>query len=368
MDRFELCAPCLFGIEGILGDELRRLGMENVRAETGRVFFSGGYDALAAANQALSTAERVMISVGSFEAATFEELFEGVRALPWDRYIPRGCAFPVKGSSLDSRLGSVPACQSIIKKAVAEKLGGGLVPETGPRHQIRFTLMRDKAALYIDTSGEGLHKRGYRAVGNAAPLRETLAAAMVKLARFRGKGAFLDPFCGSGTIPIEAAFAALNRAPGLFRRFDAMDWPEFPRKIWTESADRLRAGEYRGEYYIMGSDIDPRSISIAEGNALKAGVSEFINFEVKDAGEIRVPEGATVVTNPPYGERIMEKREAEEVYRSFGQAAAASDKAKYFVLSSHTEFERAFGRRADKKRKLYNGMIKCDLFMYFENR
>ena len=368
MDKFEMCVPCIFGLEGIAGDELRRMGMENVRVENGRVFFEGGRNELARANICLATGERVLLLVGKFRAETFEELFQGTMALPWEEYIPQDAQFPVKGSNIDSKLFSMSDCQKIIKKAVVERLRKkymktGWFDETGEKYQIQFAMMSDIAYLYLDTTGPGLHKRGYRAVSNVAPLKETLAAGMVRIARYRGREAVRDPFCGSGTIPIEAAFAALNRAPGLMRRFSAMDWRWLGEDVFKEEKTRARDMEYRGDYDIWGGDIDPRCVDIALDNAKKAGVGNIIRFETADAAGYSMP--GTVITNPPYGERIMEKKDAERLYRLFGKALFKIPDFKAYILSSHTEFERTFGRTAVKKRKLYNGMIKCDLFMYF---
>ncbi len=367
--EYTLCVPCLFGLEGLAAGELKRLGMNGVRAENGRVYFTGGAEAVITANLCLRTGERVLIQVGSFEAGSFDELFEGTKALPWEDYIPADGAFPVKGSSLNSRLFSVPDCQRIIKKAVATRLGGrykrAWLPETGPLYQIRFSLLKDRVSLCLDTSGEGLHKRGYRPAHNAAPLRETLAAGMVDLARYRGKGDFCDPFCGSGTLPIEAALTALNRAPGLDRAFAAMAWPGFEPGRWEEARQAARAREFHGAYRIFASDIDPKALEIARANAVRAGVTELIRFEQADAGDFaRRTERGVLVTNPPYGLRLLEQREAEELYRRFGAAWRRSGNWDLALLSAHPDFERCFGAQADKKRKLYNGMIKCDLFMY----
>lgn len=368
MEKFELCCPCLFGLEGLVGDELRRMGMDDVRAETGRVLFRGGKNEIIKANMGLYTAERVLIELGRFEAASFDELFEGVKALEWESVIPKDGKFPVKGHALNSKLMSVPDCQRIIKKSVAERLGQkyGLtqLPETGAVFQIQFSIMKDEAVLYIDTSGAGLHKRGWRASGNVAPLRETLAAGMVRLSRYRGREQFFDPFCGSGTIAIEAALAALNRAPGLSRHFSAMDWPGFEEKLWNGMADELRSKEYSGDYHIFASDIDPKCVETARHNAELAGVSGHISFSVGDARAFAPSGGGVLVINPPYGERLMEKREAEALYRDFGRAFSELEGFKAYILSGHPGFEAAFGRPADKKRKLYNGMIKCDLYMY----
>ena len=363
--------PCLFGLEGLAADELRRLGMGDVAADNGRVSFSGDETAIAAANLNLRTGERVLIELGSFDAASFDALFEGTKALPWERFLPKDAAFPVTGYSLNSKLASVPDCQKIIKKAIVERLKGKYrlqwFPETGETVQIRFSLMKDRASLCLDTSGEGLHKRGYRPAHNAAPLRETLAAAMVNLARYRGKGDFVDPFCGSGTIPIEAALIAKNRAPGIDRHFAAMDWSVLDPKIWEQAKEAVRAREFHGTYSILGTDNDPKAIAIARKNAERAGVDDIVRFEVADAMNFdRMTERGVIVTNPPYGERILEKQEAEALYTGFGKALERCPGWQLYLLSSHTEFERSFGRKADKKRKLYNGMIKCDLYMYYK--
>ena len=370
MEKLQMAIPTLFGLEGLAADELRRLGLEGVRAENGRVFCSGSPGDVARVNLNLRTGERVLLVVGRFPAGDFDALFEGTRSLPWEEYIPREGAFPVKGHALNSALHAVPACQSIVKKAVAARLGEryGLatLPETGALYQIQFSIMGDVATLMLDTSGAGLHKRGYRAVGVTAPLRETLAAAMVILSRYRGRDPFCDPFCGSGTIAIEAALIAKNRAPGLNRAFAAQRWGLIPAQAWMDAADEAIGKEYDGAYDIWGGDLDPHAVEIARSNAEKADVEDCVRFEVADAARFHREEAyGRIVTNPPYGERIMEKREAEELYRAFGQAYRALPPGwKLALLSSHTEFERTFGRQADKKRKLYNGMIKCDLFLY----
>ena len=378
--------PCLFGIEGLCADELKRLDFGGVKAENGRVLFTGTQSDIARANINLRTGERILVVVGETRAETFDALFEGVSKMAWEDYIPQGGAFPVKGHSLDSKLYSIPDCQRIIKKAVVTRLksafgiSGDILSESGAAYQIKFAIMDDIATLYLDTSGVGLHKRGYRPAHGAAPLRETLAAAMVKLSRYRGKEAVYDPFCGSGTIPIEAALAALNRAPGLERGFDAMNWAWLDKKIWDLAKSEARDKEYKGAYNIWGGDIDPKCVEIARENAKRAGVAEHIRFEVADAKAFgRTAEnkeaankeagsnkaGIVIITNPPYGERVMEKSQAQELYHAFGEQTKELDSAKMYILSSHTEFERAFGKKATKKRKLYNGMIKCDLFMYF---
>ena len=365
----KLCVPCLLGLEGPIAEELRRMDMDGVSAENGRVFFSGGDEAIARANICLRIGERVLIELGSFEALSFEQLFQGTRALPWESLIPADGAFPVKGYSLNSKLFSISDCQKIIKKAIVERLksvyGIEWFPETGGLYQVQFSIMKDQVSLCIDTSGEGLHKRGYRPAHNAAPLKETMAAAMVSLSRYRGRDDFCDPFCGSGTIPIEAALIAKNRAPGLYRRFAAMSWKNLDGRLWDRERERARSLEFNGSYNILGSDIDGHALELARENARRAGVADLIRFEKADARSFdRQTQRGVIVTNPPYGQRIMEQKEAEDLYRDFGRAYAKSSNWQLYLLSAHTEFERCFGRPADKKRKLYNGMIKCDLFMY----
>ena len=368
--NLRFAVPTLFGLEGLCADEMRRLDLKNVQAENGRVFCDGTLADIPRLNLNLRTGERVLIVLGQFPAPTFDALFEGTRALPWEQFIPREGSFPVKGHCLNSALHAVPSCQAMVKKAVATRLGSkyGMdkLPETGALYQIQFAIMKDVATLMLDTSGPGLYKRGYRAQGVEAPLRETLAAAMVLLSRYRGRDPFCDPFCGSGTIAIEAALIAKNRAPGLNRSFSAQKWRGVDSKLWLEAADEAMDKEFDGDYEIWGGDIDPRAVELARHNAVLAEVDDVVKFEVADA--TRFHWGGLhgrIVTNPPYGERLMERREAEDLYRAFGRAwNKFPDSWQLYLLSSHTEFERTFGREADKKRKLYNGMIKCDLFMY----
>lgn len=366
----EFVVPCLFGLEGPAAEELRRMDIQNVRAENGRVRFSGNVRDCAKANIRLRTGERVLLCLGSFEAASFDELFEGVRALPLSRFIPRDGQFPVKGYCLNSALHSVPDCQRIIKKAAATALGAAYgvswLPETGALYQLQFSIIKDRVELYLDTTGTPLFKRGYRPGHVAAPLRETLAAALVGFARYRGRDAFFDPFCGSGTIPIEAALIARNRAPGLERTFAAQKWETVPASVWSDAAEEARSLEYHGEYAIFASDIDPKAVSLSRENARRAGVEGDIVFSVADARSLAAPaEKGVIVCNPPYGERMLERDEARQLYRAFGRAVAGLPDWKRFVICSDPDFERFFGRAADKKRKLYNGMLQCNLYMYF---
>ena len=373
MREMEFCVPCLFGLEGIAGDELRRLDIENVRVENGRVLFSGDETALAKANICLRTGERVLLVLADFEAKTFEQLFQGVYRAPLEEYIPGDGVFPVKGHCLNSQLMSVPDCQAIVKKAASrrlgEKYGISWLPETGAKYQLQFSLMNDRCVLYLDTSGPGLHKRGYRAVGNDAPLRETLAAAMVTLTRYRGRDFVWDPFCGSGTIPIEAAMIAKNRAPGLKRRFAAEAFPWMEEAVWQQVRQEAQDREFHGKYRILGSDNDPKCISLSMANARKAGVAECIEFRDGDATKMSLPgDSGIIICNPPYGQRMMEQQSAQRLYAALGRHLKFSDGWKKYIITSEPEFEHYFGRRADKKRKLYNGMIKCDYYMFTENK
>jgi len=374
MEKMTFAVPTLFGLEGVCADELRRMELENVRAENGRVLFDGTADALVRANLCLRTGERVLIRVGQYDAPDFDALYDGAVALPWEELIPRDGAFPVRCRTLESRLTSQQRCSAVLRAAVGDRLGAkyGLerMPETGGLFQVRLQLMKDRAELFLDTTGPSLHKRGYRALAVAAPLRETLAAGLVLLSRYRGKGPFRDPFCGSGTIPIEAALIAKNRAPGLERSFSAQKWGWLPGKVWLDEADRAMDLEYDGDYDIWGGDIDPAAVELSRENSVKAGVEDLVRFEVADAARFAPAERVgRVVTNPPYGERLSDKREAEGLYAAFGRAwRKVPEGWSLYLLSSHTEFERTFGKHADRKRKLYNGMLKCDLFQYLEKK
>ena len=373
MNKNQYCVPCLFGLEGIAGDELRRLNLEDVRVENGRVLFSGDESALARASIGLRTGERILIRLADFPAKTFEELFQGVYNTPLEDFIPKEGTFPVKGHCLNSQLMSVPDCQAIIKKAASKRLGErygvAWLPETGAKYQLQFSLMNDRAQLYLDTTGPGLHKRGYRAVGNDAPLRETLAAAMVLLTRYRGREFLWDPFCGSGTIVIEAALIARNQAPGLRRRFAAEAFAWSDSQVWIRAREEPRDKEFRGEYRILGSDNDPKCVSLSMANARKAGVGELIRFQDGDATKLPLPaQEGILICNPPYGERMMEQQSAQRLYAALGRHLKYADGWNKFIITSEPEFEHYFGRRATKKRKLYNGMIKCDYYMYTESK
>ena len=373
MSNLNFAVPTLFGLEGIAGDELRRLNMENVQVENGRVLFSGDETTLARANLNLRTGERVLLILAEFEAKTFEQLFQGVYRTNLEDFIPKNGEFPVKGHCLNSTLMSVPDCQAIVKKAASKRLGEkygiSWLPEDGEKYQLQFAIMNDRVTLYLDTSGPGLHKRGYRAIGNDAPLRETLAAAMVMLTHYRGRDFIWDPFCGSGTIPIEAALIAKNRAPGLRRRFASEKFAWMDEKIWQDARGEAMDKEFKGDYRILGSDNDPKCVSLAMANARKAAVSDIIEFKDGDATKMSLPcDTGVMICNPPYGQRMLEQQSAQRLYQAFGRHVKFADGWQKFIITSEPEFEHYFGRRADKKRKLYNGMIKCDLYMYTDLR
>lgn len=373
MSTYEYSVPCLFGLEGIAGDELRRLDLENVRVENGRVLFSGDQRAMAKANVCLRTGERVLLVLADFPAKTFEELFQGVYRTRLEDFIPRDGSFPVKGHCLNSQLMSVPDCQAIVKKAASkrlgEKYGVSWLPETGAKYQLQFSIMNDRVQLYLDTTGPGLHKRGYRAVGNDAPLRETLAAAMVTLTRYRGRDFVWDPFCGSGTIPIESALIARNIAPGKNRRFAAETFAWADAQIWTDVRTEAKDKEFHGNYRILGSDNDPKCVSLSMANARKAGVGDVIQFKDGDATKMSLPsDSGILICNPPYGQRMMEQQSAQRLYAALGRHLKYADGWNKFIITSEPEFEHYFGRQATKKRKLYNGMIKCDYYMYTESK
>ncbi len=364
--------PCLMGLESLIADELREIGAENVEAQNARVLFSGDEHILVRANICLRHAERIQILVGSFKALSFEELFEGTRALPFEDWIGKDDAFPVKGYSLNSKLFSVSDCQSIIKKAVVERLKTKYktpwFSETGAKYQIQFSIMKDVVTITIDTSGAGLHKRGYRLSANEAPIKETLAASLCSLARVRSYHTLYDPMCGSGTILIEGAMKALGIAPGLQRTFAAEQFACIPAEAWAE--ERTRAQDlvnFDCDFRAYGSDIDKNSLEIARENARRAGVDKRIEFELLDFHDWEgKTEKGTVICNPPYGERLLDIKTANDIYKTMGEKFVSKRGWAYYVISPSEDFERLFGKRADKRRKLYNGMIKCQVYMYFK--
>lgn len=369
-DTIRLCCPCHFGLESVLKYEITKIGGTDLKVSDGKISFTGDANILARANICLSTAERVLIELMEFKATTFEELFQGVKAIEFERYINPQDAFPVKGYSLDSALHSVPDCQSIIKKAVVERLkskyGINWFEETGATVQIKFSILKDVATIYLDTSGVGLHKRGYRKNSNTAPIKETLAAGIVDLARVRSDSIVCDPFCGSGTILIEAGLKALKIAPCINRRFAAEKWNSIDSKVWQEERSRAidnvdRSAQFQG----IGFDIDDNAVALTLDNAHKAGIKSRLKIEQADISKFRQPDNSILICNPPYGERLLEIREAENIYKQMGRVFGMAEGQSDYIISPHEEFEKFFGKNANKRRKLYNGMIKCQLFMYF---
>lgn len=369
--QYTLVAPCFFGTEHTLSFEVKRLGAQNVRVTDGRVAFDGDASMIAAANLNLRTAERVLLLLKTFPASTFDELFDGVYAIPWEELIPADAQFPVKGSSLSSQLSSVPACQSIVKKAVVKRLQYGhktsTLPETGAVYKIRFALRKNVVEVMLDTSGDGLHKRGYRKNATLAPIKETLAAAIADLGFVRRDSVVQDPFCGSGTLVIEAAQKAMNIAPGLRRRFAAEQFAFVPAALWAEQRQKALA-QVRTDaaFEGVGSDIDPAAVALAAANAKLAGVGDRCHFEVRDVKDFVPRPGAVVLTNPPYGERLGDAAGAAALARTLGQVWNASPAAGLYAITADADFEAHFGKKATKRRKIYNGMIPCQLYMYYE--
>lgn len=371
---YKLCAPCLFGLESVLSGELKRLGFEDISVADGRVEFTADAEGIARANLNLRTAERVLIVLDSFRAVTFQQLIDGAEKIPFEEYIGKKDAFPVKGWSLNSQLHSVPDCQSIIKKAAVKRLsrkyGVAWLEESGPTIQIQFSINKDTVTIMLDTSGMALHKRGYRKVANLAPIRETLAAGILDIARIYPDTQLYDPFCGSGTFLIEAAYKAKNIAPGIYRRFAAEKWDCLPSKIWQKSREEAIEKIRKDiEFTAFGSDISQDSLEIAEANARRAGISGLIRLEKADVKNFTIPDRKSlVVTNPPYGERLMNGEDLTKLYQTMGNVFQPSQQTAYYIISSAEDFEQGFGRKANKKRKLYNGMLKCNLYQYFAQK
>lgn len=369
----QFVAPCLLGLEGLAANDLKIKGITDVRAENGRILFSGDAHTLVRANLCSSLCARIFILMAQFEARDFDTLFEGVKSADWSRFIGEHDAFPVKGNSLDSELSSIPACQKIIKKAVVEKLRERYrtdwFEEDGAVHQIQFRIFKNRVSVYLDTTGAALNKRGFRALSNDAPMKETLAAAMTELARVRKDHTVVDPFCGSGTIVIEAARKALNIMPGIDREFAFEKWAQIDPAVIKEERQRAR-DEERGDAAFIGYgfDIDESSLELARHNAALARVADRITFEKRDIRDYTDSfERVSVITNPPYGERLLDIRAARELYRVMGEKFVPLPHRSYTVISPDERFERLFGRSADKRRKLYNGTLKCYVYQYYRS-
>ena len=374
--RYELLAPCHFGLEAVLKKEIIDLGYEISQVEDGRVTFIGDAEAICRANVFLRTAERILLKVGSFTAISFEELFQGTKNIPWEDYIPQDGKFWVaKASSIKSKLFSPSDIQSVMKKAMVERMksryGVNWFAENGSAYPLRVFLYKDKVTIGMDTSGDSLHKRGYRTMTSRAPITETLAAALLMLTPWKKDRILVDPFCGSGTFPIEAAMMAANIAPGMNRSFLAEDWKNLiPRKCWYEAmdeADELVDREASAD--IQGYDIDGEIIRAARANAERAGVDHLIHFQQRDVSRLsHAKKYGFILTNPPYGERISEKEELAALYRTLGERYQALDAWSMYVITAYEQAETAIGRKADKNRKLYNGMIKTYFYQYMGPR
>lgn len=372
MDTFEIIAPCHFGLEAVLKKEIYDLGYEIRKVEDGRVTFEGDAEAVCRANIFLRTAERVLIKAGEFQAETFDELFEGIRAIPWERYIPRDGKFWVtKASSIKSKLFSPSDIQSIVKKAMVERLKEcyhvDWFPETGVSYPLRIFLLKDRVTAALDTSGESLHKRGYRTMTSKAPITETLAAALILLTPWKKDRVLVDPFCGSGTFPIEAAMMAANIAPGMNRSFTAEDWTNFmERRLWYETVEEAREQmDLTVETDIQGYDIDGEVVKAARDNARRAGVDHLIHFQQRAVAAMSHPKKyGFLITNPPYGERLEEKEALPGLYGEIGEALRRLDSWSAYIITSYEDAERYIGRKADKNRKIYNGMLKTYFYQF----
>lgn len=365
----KFAATCLFGLEKFVGETIDRLGYKRLETIEGRVYFEGDESAVARCNVNFRCAEKLFIILDEFDATSFDMLFEGVKRIPWEKYIGRNDAFPVKGHSIKSKLYSIPDCQKIVKKAIVDRLlkTYKTLPETDVKIQIEFFILKDKAAIMIDTSGQGLYKRGYRLGTNDAPIRETLAAALALIARPRNDVLFWDPLCGSGTVAIEAAMILKNVAPGKNRSFAAENFSFLPSDIWDNARKEAIANESDEPFEVWGSDVDPEVIELAKQNAKRAGVD--VSFFVMDVKDIESHgKRGTIVCNPPYGERLLDINEAEKLYRVMGKAFQRLPNWQIYIITSDEYFEKHYGKAADKKRKLYNGMLKCTYYQYYKRK
>ena len=372
MRQFELIAPCHFGLESVLKQEIYDIGYEISEVDDGRVTFIGDPEAIVWANVCLRTAERVLLKVGSFHAESFEELFQGTKALPWEEVLPRDAKFWVtKASSVRSKVFSPSDIQAVMKKAMVERMRQKYrlieFPETGCEFPLRVTIMKDEVTVGIDTTGVSLHKRGYRLLTAKAPISETLASALILLTPWKKDRILVDPFCGSGTFPIEAAMIAANIAPGMNREFLAEQWEHLiPKKYWYDVVDDANSRiDDQIETDIQGYDIDGDIVKAARENARNAGVDHLIHFQRRPVSELSHPKKyGFVITNPPYGERLEEKKELPGLYREIGQAFRRLDSWSEYIITSYDQAEKYIGRKADKNRKIYNGMIKTYFYQY----
>lgn len=372
MNTFELIVPCHFGLEAVMKKEILDLGYEVSQVEDGRVTFIGDAEAICRANIFLRTTERVLLKVGSFHAETFEDLFQGTRAIPWEEYLPKDAKFWVaKASSIKSKLFSPSDIQSIMKKAMVERMkkayGIEWFPENGASFPLRVFLHKDTVTVALDTTGESLHKRGYRTLTSKAPITETLAAALIMLTPWKSDRILVDPFCGSGTFPIEAAMIAANMAPGMNREFLSEDWKHLiPRKCWYDTMDEANdLVDLSVQTDIQGYDIDGDIVRAARANAKAAGVDELIHFQQRSVSDLSHPKKyGFLITNPPYGERIEDKKNLPELYKTIGERFAELDSWSAYIITAYEDTERYFGRKADKNRKIYNGMMKTYFYQF----
>jgi putative N6-adenine-specific DNA methylase len=374
MSTYTLIATAAMGLESIVAKEVKELGYE-CQVENGKVIFKGDETAIARANMWLRTADRIKILVGDFKAYSFDELFENTKKLPWEDFLPVEAEFPVQGKSVKSKLYSVPDCQAIVKKAIVERLRTAYkrtswLDETGPLFKIEVAIHKDVASITLDTSGQGLHKRGYRVGQGEAPIKETLAAALIQLTTWNPDRPFVDPFCGSGTIAIEAALIGQNIAPGFNREFLSEGWPLMPADVWEKT--RLEAEDmanYNQPLEILGTDIDHRMIEVSKENALEAGLGDLVKFKQMQVRDFTSElEYGIIVGNPPYGERLGERKEVEKMYQEMGRAFEKLDTWSVYMLTSHEHFEQCYGKPATKKRKLFNGFIRTDYYQFFGPR
>ena len=369
---YELIAPCHFGLEAVLKKEILDLGYEISQVEDGKVTVLGDAEAICRANIFLRTTERILLKVGSFPAASFEELFQGTKALPWEEFIPLDGKFWVKkANSIKSKLFSPSDIQSIMKKAMVERMKqayqADVIPETGDSYPVRVSLYKDVVTVALDTTGDSLHKRGYRKLTSKAPIEETLAAALIMLTPWRKDRILVDPFCGSGTFPIEAAMMAANMAPGMNRSFLSEDWKQIiPRRCWYEAMDEAQElVDLNVSVDIQGYDIDGDVIKAARANAELAGVDHLIHFQQRPVSQLSHPKKyGFLITNPPYGERIEEKKNLPALYTQLGERFAALDSWSAFVITSYEDVEKYMGRKADRNRKIYNGMMKTYFYQF----
>jgi len=374
MSELELIATTTFGLEAVVADELKKLGYEQLMVENGKVTFTGDESAICRANLWLRCADRIRLKVGEFKAVTFDELFEKTKALPWADLLPADASFPVDGKSVQSALFSISDCQAIVKKAVVESMKRRYQTEwfreDGPLYKIEVSMLKDAATLTIDTSGAGLHKRGYRVSGSGAPLRETLAAALLLIARWQPGIALIDPLCGSGTIPIEAALIGQNIAPGMNRTFASEEWPTIAREHWREARKETHdLADYGQKPDLSGTDINEALIETARRNAAEAGVEQLIHFQARSLSELSSKKKyGKVICNPPYGERLGSIKEVEQLYRQMGKLFKTLDTWSFYILTASENFEPLFGRRSSKKRKLYHGNIKVHYYQYYGPR